>query len=247
MTTWASLSQQLGPLVLNAAHSALANTRLADLDLAYAPELALYHLQASLNASIEQNRAQQPAVALSILRQCVEALSVVEAGLLDEAIAEQLLREWREGLKIGLLRQKLQTISWPQYGNGLWTESWSDFFAQLARAVQPYTHYSMELQQWQIGIVRGSLEGNAIARTHHKTDDPVKASRIALLQAIVIWTLGRVVMANHPNEMNPETQALLARLGRAIGSSKLLFHSSQWSDQLLPHVMFKDPAGWLDP
>jgi hypothetical protein len=246
MTTWASLSQQMAPLALNAAHSALSRRRLSDHDLANAPELALYHLQASLNASIEQNRAQQPAVALSILRQCVEALTVVEAGLLESSTAEQLLRDWREGLKIGLLRQRLQARSWPRYGNGLWQEPWSDFFAQLARAVQPNTHYSMELQQWQIAIVGRNPQGNIISRTDHKTEDAVKAARITLVQAIVIWALGRVVLANRPSEMSQEAQALLARLGRAIASSKLLFHSANWSDQLLPHVIFNEPAEWLD-
>lgn len=171
---------------------------------------------------------------------------MVEAGLLDATASEALLREWRGGLRIGLLRQKLQAIAWTRYGNGLWDEPWSDFFANLASAVQPYTHYSTELQQWQIAIVGTSPTGTIISRTHHKTTDPVKATRITLIQAIAIWALGRILLANHPSALSQDAQATLARLGDAIASSNLLFHSSRWADQLLPHMIFHNSSGWVD-
>ena len=65
----------------------------------------------------------------------------------EPAIAEPLLLDWKNGKKShGEVRKALERAVWPRYGVGLWSEPWSDFYANLARAVQPYAHYTPELQ-----------------------------------------------------------------------------------------------------
>lgn len=248
VTKWLEIGQSLAPRVLQSVHAALSESKLSDLTLANVPKLALYHLNASLNASIESNIAHQPAVSLALLRQCVESLTVIEAGLQQPKRSELLLRQWRDGqLTTGGLRKQLESIAWPAYGSGLWNETWAEFFANLAKSVHPYAHYSPELQQWQIAVVEHDGPSKMFVVTDGQTCDPLKASRITLLQILVVWTLARVVAATHPKHLSSNDTALTNELGKALASSKLLFHAADWSAQLLPHVLFPRGVSWMDP
>ena len=68
----------------------------------------------------------------------MEALTVIELGLLANAPAWDCLEAWSDGRKTqGELRMHLERSAWPTYGSGLWHEPWATFAGSLARAVQP--------------------------------------------------------------------------------------------------------------
>jgi hypothetical protein len=90
---------------------------------------------------------------MALLRQCVEALTIVDVGLQPHEFATDVLLSWVEDrLTQGQIRKKLEAERWPQYGCGLWQESWGEYFGNLARAVQPYAHYSRTLMGWQFSV-----------------------------------------------------------------------------------------------
>jgi hypothetical protein len=136
------------------------------------------------------------------------------------------------------LRQWLETNAWRGYGPGLWDESWSDFFGNLARAVQPYAHFTPELLQWQIAIVEnpvrtqaGDFEGKAAIEVADKS----KSVRIALMNTLCIWCLGRLVTL-HAGEDTSDLSADISKLGVSLAESEWLVRRANWAEQLWPHV-----------
>jgi hypothetical protein len=111
------------------------------------PQLAVFHLDACLNASIEANAALTPTVAMCLLRQCVETLTIIDVGLQPSKYRDPVLDTWHEGKKTtGALRKDLEQEIWPRYGPGIWDESWSEYFSNLAQAVHPHAHYTSQLK-----------------------------------------------------------------------------------------------------
>jgi hypothetical protein len=111
------------------------------------PELALCHHAGCIEAAGHANRRGKHSAAMCLVRQSLEALTVAEIGLQDPVFAGPLLDGWSAGKKShGELRKALEREIWPSYGTGLWDEPWAEFYGNLARAVQPYAHYSPELQ-----------------------------------------------------------------------------------------------------
>lgn len=244
---WKSVAAEVAPVVLSLVDRELAQNESRDLHANLIPHLATYHLNACLNASIEANAAFQPSVAICLLRQCVEALTVIDVGFQDLSLRDPLFEEWRAGkTTTGGLRKCLAETVWPRYGVGLWDESWTEFFSNLAKAVHPYAHYSPELLGWQQSIVGFDGGSGFLIATGPRGQDPVKASRLALLQSLVIWTLARLLFANRSSPDVISLKPAVDRLARAIGSSKLLFKSKDWADELMPHVAFYPGKDWRD-
>src|SRR5690606_5232861 len=153
--------------------------RLSTPDLQSLAELAICHHAGCLEASGHANRRGKHSAAVCLVRQSVEALTIAEIGLQPPAFAEPLLLGWKEGKKThGDLRKALEKHVWPAYGRGLWDESWAEFYGNLARAVQPYAHYTSELQGWQFVTVdyKGGKEFTAMFGL--ETYDPLQATRI---------------------------------------------------------------------
>jgi len=220
-------------------------------DLGQIPYLAVLHLAGCLDTAGRANLDGLHAVAVCLVRQCVEVLTLVDIGLQEPEFAHPLLADWKSGKKThGQLRAMLESTIWPAYGNGLWNEPWSEFFANLSKAVQPYAHYSYGLMGWQLATlatdeVRGGHE--ALVQFGAGTYDPLKASRLTLLDALIVWALGRLIlMPNPPGRTHPLAAGVHA-LGRRIAQSKLLFREGQWDWQLLPDVWFRPGFDWLDP
>ena len=127
----------MGPL-LRDAQNRLSSYSGRDFHVVQLPGLALNHLAHSLQTAIETNQQGRHAVSLSLIRHAVEALTIVELGVLDPGWSYPLLERWDQGKRThGELRQALGRDVWPRYGPGLWREPWSNFFGQLAKAVQP--------------------------------------------------------------------------------------------------------------
>ena len=60
-------------------------------DFAIPPQLAVFHLNACLNASILAIAQAQPSVAVCMLRQCVESLTLVDLGLQEPDVRDPLM------------------------------------------------------------------------------------------------------------------------------------------------------------
>ena len=121
----------------------------------YLPTLAHWFVLDSLLLANQANREGMHANALALTRQCVEAISVIELGICGHPGSEATLLKWEaDEMTPGKLRAWLQAHVWPQYGTGLWNETWSIFMREFAAAVQPYAHYSSPLSQWQYRLHR---------------------------------------------------------------------------------------------
>jgi len=206
--------------------------------------MAVCHFVGCLETSIEANKQGKHSVAVCLVRQCLEALTIIDVGLQKPAYAEPLLLAWSEGKKTaGQLRQNLEHDIWPHYGKGLWTESWAEFFGNLAQSVHPYAHYSPELQGWQWATIT-SRETGALMAIGPDTYDELRAARITLLHILLIWASGRIILAYDGKLLDNTHQEQMAELGAAIASSNLLFEKQNWGVQLVPHLVFKAGYDW---
>ena len=244
---WLQLGDSLLWPLVGMAAAACRNNKLSTPDLSALGELAMFHHAGCLEASGSINRRGKHSVAVGLVRQSVEALSIAEVSLQEPAFAEPLLADWKSGKKShGEVRRALEREIWPLYGKGLWSEPWTEFYANLARAVQPYAHYTPELQGWQ--FVERAYDGSTtfIAEFGFETYDALKASRVTLLHMLLTWMLGRILLAkgSHP-DASARHQDIL-RLGTALSQSKLLFANGDWGSQLAPHMLFKPGHSWRD-
>ena len=192
----------------------------------------------SLLLANRANREGMHANALSLTRQCLEALTVVEIGICGHEESESILLKWdKDELTPGKLRAWLERHVWPSYGSGLWSEPWATFMREFAAALQPYAHYGSKLAQWQVRLVPGVSpeESSAGATTifieaRPRAYDAQKATRITLFHAVLTYTLGRILLERNTSDV--DFRSLIARLGGALGKSRYLDgHATDWSQQ----------------
>lgn len=234
------------PLVARAL-SAIGSHRYSDEQGKAASYLATCHHAGCLQASMFANDNGKHSVAVALVRQSIESLSVVEIGLQDPDWAGPILEKWNTGrISQGELRQLLEKHVWPLCGNGLWNESWSEFRANMAKTIQPYAHYTTELQGWQYQVVEHSGKGQFLAMIGLETYDPVQATRVTLFHALLTWILGRILLHNGENPDAMANRPKIDQLGQEIAQSNLLFHGTEWWTQFAPHMMFKNKDGWKD-
>ena len=244
---WLKLGDQLmGPLIGMGLAATQAH-RLSTDDLHALPFLALCHHAGCLEASDYANRHGKHSAAVCLVRQSVEALTIVEIGLQDPSFAEPLIADWKEGRKSqGELRKALEQTVWPRYGLGLWHETWAEFYANLARSVQPYAHYTPELQGWQFAAFGYDGDLGFWATFGPETYDALQASRVTLLHVLLTWMLGRILLAHGKSPDVLQREQGIRELGKALSSSKLLFKGGDWGVQLAPHMLFKPGVNWRD-
>ncbi len=201
--------------------------------LSLAPQEAIYFFVHSMEIAYEANKAGIHANALSQTRYCIEALAIIELGICRTNGREAILEDWLKGkASPGKIRQWLAREVWPSYGTGLWSESWEDYMAKLAGAVQPYAHYSSQLAQWQSRLHFANPDGNtAYIESGPIVYDPQKATRITLYHSILNYTLGRIWLANSTAE-DSGFREIVTRLGDALGKSRYLDgHKTNWDQQ----------------
>jgi len=237
---WFQLGDELLWPTLELAYAIMQERSGLPVNLIATPQLGAVHLLQCIDTSTKVNLEGRHAISLGLLRQCVESLGVVELGLLPASYSEPILEDWRKGrLKAGGIRKRLENDVWPRYGAGLWSESWGDFFGELAQAVQPYAHYGPELQEWQLAVMEGekprlTAEGNylVLSRVGLRTYDPSKATRITLLHCLICWVVGRLIIANGGDTRLNATG--ISDLGREIagcdllGGGRLKWHQEFW-------------------
>lgn len=186
-----------------------------------------------MQIAYEANKAGIHANALSQTRYCIEALAIIELGMCRKHGREAILEDWLKGkASPGKVRQWLAKEVWPSYGPGLWSESWEDFMAKLAGAVQPYAHYTSQLAQWQSRLhFADPTESTACIESGPVVYDPQKATRITLYHSILNYTLGRIWLANCTSE-DARFLEIVSRLGEALGKSRYLDgHHTNWDQQ----------------
>lgn len=102
------------------------------------PALAHWFMLDSLLLANKANREGMHANALSLTRQCLESLSVIELGICGHKDAESVLQKWgSDDFTPGKLRTWLEKHVWSGYGTGLWHEPWATFMREFAAALHP--------------------------------------------------------------------------------------------------------------
>jgi hypothetical protein len=248
---WLTLAKDLMPPLFQVGSRTLRH-RHPNIHVEMMPFMALLHLEASVRASLWAENQGYRSIGISVLRQCVEALTLIDLGLQPHEYNTPVFLAWEQGKKShGQIRAQLEADVWPRYGVGLWNEPWAEFFGKLARAVQAYAHYSPELMRWQVFLPNQtpvpSDDGTLLllAKVSHGEPDPVKSYRIYLMNALVMWTLGRLLLANSPP--HAEFEDKLQALGKALGESQLLFKNRDWNEELTGNMFFMPEHDWSDP
>ena len=238
---WLILGSEIIPRVIEQMMITSKKLDFGNLNLNVLPFMALCHFHSCLNLSIEGNGKGYHSAAIALLRQCLEALSLIGISFLDSGETKSLLKDWSDGRKTnGELRKFLEDNAWHMLGNGLWDESWSDFYANLSKAIQPYAHYSPQLQGWQWMMIKQESDTKFIMGIGQYAYDPLKASRVSLMHTLVGWTLARIGLASRLNNEINDMAEKISLLGKYLSNSKLLFQNQEdWAFQIMPHVFFK--------
>lgn len=233
---WFIVGEEATPQVMRRIADAVSANTMAH-QVRSSAMLAHWFVLDTLFLANKANRDGMHANALALIRQCVEAIGVIELGICGHPDAEAVLLKWdADNLTPGKLRAWLQNNVWLRYGFGLWAEPWSTFMREFAGAVQPYAHYGCNLAQWQLRLHRmydanqPDADITAIIEMRPRAYDAQKATRITLFHALLHYTLGRIWLAANSNDV--EFSALINRLGAALGKSRYLDgHQTDWSQQ----------------
>lgn len=246
---WFALAEMANPKTMKRIADVVAGVQLP-LQVKNLPMQAHWFVLDSLLLANRANREGMHANALALTRQSIEAISVLEVGLCGHKDSANILGQWdSDRLTPGAIRRWLSENVWTAYGSGLWSESWADFMGNLARAVQPYAHYSAQLAKWQtrLHLIEESDAGwTAVKQLSPRAYDPQKATRITLFHALLMFALGRIWMAQ-ANGADPGFSSLMNRLRLALGKSKYLDgHQTDWDQQFWPFVWSTDGGTILE-
>jgi len=243
---WFQIGESVLWPTLELALQKVSERRTGNMHLDLMPECAAIHLMHCMEASAQSNQLGRHAIAICLVRQCVEAMTLIDIGLQEQNYRDGLLKDWSDESKSqGAIRKSLEREVWPRYGYGLWTETWGEFFGEFARAVQPYAHYTQLLQGWQFASPPGqqlsrSQDGNYrfLAQLGYNTYDGLKATRITLLHCLLAWTIARMIIANGGDSRIDLDR--VKELGGQLGKSDLLCGGAlKWHDEFLPHMFDK--------
>jgi hypothetical protein len=241
---WFTQTELLTPKIFQSVAKTLSNADL-DISIRLFPEQAFWFLSNTLLIANQANRKGMHANALAITRLCVEAITIVELGLVGTPDAANLLSQWsNHKKKPGELRSWLEANAWGNYGRGMWDETWATFFANFSRAIQPFAHYSGLLAQWQNRTHNFERNddggGTAILEIGPTIYDPQKATRVTLFHGIITFVLGRIFLANLKGPTDLQTDAVNS-LGRSLSESPYLDgHSTNWPEQFWGLMWFGD-------
>ena len=221
---------------------------ITDLQLQFIPHYAGKHCLESIRLSRLANGGGAHAVAVGLLRDAVEALSLVALGICHDGAKLRILSEWNEEKRsAGEVRKYLEEVVWPTLGiSGLWGEQWSAFWASIARAVQPYAHVSPLRLRWHQHVE--IIDGRWHVWINHPAGDfeMYRAARIGALQLLLFWAFAEIVCA-----FAADTEAHLSRLRTLadvarhwLSKNEVFFHGENWEGQLMPFVYPTDARYW---
>lgn len=200
------------------------------------PKIAASHFAAHFVTAGWANRCGLHAVSLGTARQAFEALSIIELGFLGVRGRNQLVR-WEAGsITAGAVRQWLEAEEWPAYPAGIRGLSWIDFMSSLAKALQPYAHFSPRLLQWNMNVIQAPKgDHRGLVAVGPTSYDASRAARIQLLRGVLLWVLGMVMEVTQTGAPSDRRQEELKNLRTEIEGSEWLI-SDNWTEILTPHV-----------
>ncbi|HHF2919250.1 TPA: hypothetical protein ACPJ0H_002742 [Vibrio diabolicus] len=211
------------------------------LDCKASVHCAVIHYIQCLVASADANREGKHAIALSLTRQSVEALTLIESGFLkDRSLSSGLVIAWIKGSKSsGAIRKRLSQDVWQHYTKSLWSRDWTEYFGEFCSSIQPYAHYSRELQGWQLEVLDSAkVDDSGSISLYMKfgfnTYDANKATRIMLIHVLLSWTLGKIITNN---VSQPEFESKLDELQQALevcpelGKGQLNWAQQLWASE----------------
>jgi hypothetical protein len=211
-----------------------------DLQLQFVAHYAGKHCLESVVIARLANEGGAHAVAVGLLRNAVESLSVVAMAISNYPEKVKMLERWNtEKVSPGKLREALETHVWPKVDlKGLWNQTWSDFWRSLARAVQPYAHFSPPLMRWH---QRAEMKNDKFHLwiNHPEGDfEQYRADRIATFQLLIFWVFAEMVCAfGAAPQFDIDNLRALSNLSKLkLSTSEVFFSGKDWEVQLLPFV-----------
>lgn len=222
----------------------------ADLQLQFIPHYAGKHCLESVRLSRLANEGGAHAVAVGLLRDAVEALSLVAVGICSDPEKVRVLSQWNDDkLSAGGIRQYLEGRVWPTLTIlGLWGESWASFWESLARSVQPYAHFSPLRMRWHqhVQIING--------KWHFWINNPTgdfelyRGARISAFQLLVFWAFAEIVcaFAAAPAAELSQLTPMAEDARRWLSTNEVFFQGEKWDVQLMPFVYPTDARYWND-
>ena len=197
-------------------------------------KIAASHFAAHFATAGWANRCGLHAVSLGTTRQAFEALSIIELGFLGARGRTQLLR-WEAGsITAGGVRQWLEAEEWSAYPTGIKGVSWIDYMRSLAKALQPYAHFSPSLLQWNMNVIRAPDARQPGMVAVGPSFDASRAARIQLLRGVLLWALGTVMEAQIGARSGWWQEELKILRAEIEGSEWLI--SENWAEVLIPHI-----------
>jgi hypothetical protein len=220
----------------------------SDLQLQYIPHYAGKHCLESVRLSRLANEGGAHAVAVGLLRDAVETLSLVAVSICQHPDKMSILKKWDDDkLSAGEVRKYLEASVWPTVSiSGLWGESWSSFWASFASSVQPYAHFSPLRMRWHqyAQIVNGKWR---VWINHPEGDfELYRGARISAFQLLVFWAFAEIVCVFDAVPVDQLSRlALLARDAREwLSKNEVFFQGEKWEVQLMPFVYPITPQYW---
>ena len=220
----------------------------SDLQLQFVPYYAGKHCLETIRLSRLANEGGAHAVAVGLLRDAVEALSLVAVGICHDGEKLRILNEWNEEKQsAGDVRKYLERTVWPTVSiSGLWGERWSDFWASLARAVQPYSHVSPLRLRWHQHVE--IIDGKWHVWINHLAGDfeLYRAARIGAFQLVLLWAFAEIVcaFAAAPAAHLSQLRTLANNARQWLSKNEVFFHGENWEVQLIPFVYPTSPRYW---
>jgi len=243
---WLQYTEDLLPILMEYFNINLQEiSHIEDPHLTMMPYCASLHWYAAIESSIDANLQGRHAIAVCLIRQCLEAQSLVALGLVKSKNSEQKLRQWNSGkITHGEIRRYLEQKVWPHFqSKGLWGEEWSDYYATINRAVQEYAHYTPSLMGWQWRDICPADEPHTrMMAISIAAYDSIKASRITAFHSILVWTMGKIISifrlsnSNILNVLEEKTYLLESGLAKC----NLLWPKSNWEAQFAPHMFIEE-------
>lgn len=221
---------------------------ISDLQLQFIPHYAGKHTLESIVLSRLANEGGAHAVAVGLLRDAVEALSLVALAISHDSEKVVLLNRWNdEKLSAGEIRKHLEAAVWPTIAmSGLWGESWASFWASLAQSVQPYAHFSPLRMRWHQHVQIIDDKWHFWINHPDGDFDLYRAARVAAFQLVVLWCFAELVVA-----FSAASGAQLSRLAPLaanarvwLAENEVFFHGEKWGVQLMPFVYPTGPQYW---
>jgi len=219
-----------------------------DLQLQFIPHYAGKHCLEVVRLSRLANEGGAHAVAVGLLRDAVEALSLVALGISHDSDKVSLLNQWNEDrLNPGELRKHLEAKVWPQVSiTGLWGESWDSFWESFARSVQPYAHFTPLRMRWHQHMQ--IIDGKWHLWINHPSGDfeVYRGARVVAFQLLIFWVFAELVCVFDaaPRSQISRLTSLAGDARQWLSTNEVFFQGEKWQVQLMPFVYPNGSQNW---